>query len=77
MAEKEKSIGALWLNKSAKGVSYFSGVVEIDGKKTSVVIFKNTFKEEDKHPDYKIYESKPKESKPAAKQESFSDDIPF
>lgn len=55
--EKEKSIGALWVNKEKQ---YMKGSVEIDGVKHDIVIFRNTYKKEDKHPDYKIFKSRPK-----------------
>ena len=50
-----EKLGALWLRESKKGTKYMAGVVEIDGQKTDVLIFKNNYKEEDKHPDYLIY----------------------
>jgi uncharacterized protein (DUF736 family) len=55
----EKSIGALWLKESKNGNKYMSGVIEIDGKKHEIVIFKNTYKQE-KQPDYKIFASRPR-----------------
>jgi len=72
----DKSIGALWLNTSRAGKKYMSGVVEIDGAKHKVVVFKNDYKEEDKHPDYKIYPSTPRDGEPA-KPDEFEDDVPF
>lgn len=48
-----KNIGAAWNKSGAKG-SYLSGVIELDGKKTSIMIFPNTKKKADKHPDYNI-----------------------
>ena len=50
-------LGALWKNKNGKKV--LTGNVEIDGKKTKIVIFPNGHKEEEKHPDYIIYLSEP------------------
>jgi uncharacterized protein (DUF736 family) len=62
MATKEAEIGALWLRKSKDGnTTYLSGV--ING--IPVIVFKNGFKKEDKHPDYRVYKSEPK-STPAA-----------
>jgi hypothetical protein len=41
-------------------------------------VFKNTYKEQDKHPDYRILASKPQGEKPAEqKSDDFQDDIPF
>jgi hypothetical protein len=58
--EKQKSIGALWENQSSKG-KYFTGQLEIDEKKIKIVVFANGFKKEDKHPDWKIYVSVPRD----------------
>lgn len=51
---KEDKIGSLWVNKE-KG--YMSGT--INGER--VIIFKNGYKSEEKHPDYIVYKSRPKE----------------
>lgn len=54
---KLRKVGALWL-RSAKnsGNKYMSGVIDMDGDNSiRVVVFKNGYKEEDKHPDYVIY----------------------
>ena len=56
MANKEDRIGSLWVNKE-KG--YMNGT--INGER--VIIFKNGFKQEEKHPDYIVYKSKPQEKK--------------
>jgi len=80
MSEKQKDCGALWLNESNNGMKYMSGSVEFDGVKHKIVVFKNTFKEEDKHPDYRIFPSTPKEKRfPEEKAEAKEDDssIPF
>ena len=50
-------LGALWQRTSAKG-DYFTGT--INGAK--VVIFANRFKTEEKHPDWIVYKSTPKEA---------------
>ena len=57
--DKEKSIGALWENSKSDGSIWMSGSIEIDGKKLSIVAFHN-YKKEAKHPDYKIFISRPK-----------------
>jgi uncharacterized protein (DUF736 family) len=60
MSERDPNeIGALWLKTSAKGIPYMSGIIN----KQSVVIFKNKDKKADKHPDYKVLLSKPREAK--------------
>ncbi len=57
MPNKDDKIGALWLKKSAKGTSFLSG--ELNG--LPVVVFKNNYKEQPKHPDYIVYRSQPRE----------------
>ncbi len=57
MPGKDDKIGALWF-KSSKGKDFFTG--EVNGVK--VVIFQNGYKESDKHPDWIVYKSKPRES---------------
>ena len=61
MSEK---IGALWLKQNKNGKKYLSGVLEMNGEKVKIVVFKNTYKKDDKHPDYiiKRSESKSKET---------------
>jgi uncharacterized protein (DUF736 family) len=61
--EKQKSIGGLWSKTSSKNQPYFSGNIEIDGKKTYIVAFFNSDKKNQKEPDYRILESKPLEQK--------------
>lgn len=72
---KLKKIGALWL-RSAKntGNKYMSGVVDIDndGNSLRVVVFKNGYKEEAKHPDYVIYIQEEEHD-----DQVNDDDIPF
>lgn len=51
----KNNAGALWLQTSKQGKKFMSGVVEIEGVKTKIVVFKNDHKADDKHPDYKIY----------------------
>lgn len=55
MPNKEDKLGALWLRTSTRG-DYMTG--EINGVK--VVIFTNGYKQDEKHPDYIVYKSKPK-----------------
>ena len=58
---KEDKCGALWLNESKSGTKYMSGSIELDGVVTKIVVFKNSYKEQDKHPDYVINKSTPRE----------------
>jgi len=67
----------LWLNEAKSGQKYMSGVVEIDGNTYKIVVFKNKYKEQDKHPDYKIFASTPRDQSSDQKADDFPDDIPF
>ena len=53
----KESIGALWLRKSQKGMTYLSGSIEIAGRKQEIVIFKNDKGNNEKRPDYRIFPS--------------------
>jgi len=53
---KKKEIGALWL-RQGKNQQFLSGKLEFDGKKLEIVVFPNGFKDDDRKPDYLIYES--------------------
>jgi len=78
MSEKQKDIGALWQNLSKSGNKYLSGSIEIDGTKHKIVVFANSYKEKETHPDYKIYLSQPQGT--LAREEKaheFKDDVPF
>lgn len=63
-----EKIGALWIKEGAKG-KFMSGV--IGGKQ--VLIFKNTRKKEDKHPDYEVFNPGDKTDLPPKKD----DEVPF
>ena len=77
MDEKKKDIGAMWLHTAQSGTKYLSGVIEIDGVKHQIVMFKNNYKEQEKHPDYKIYPSTPKGEQAETVAKVFQDDPPF
>jgi uncharacterized protein (DUF736 family) len=64
-----KSIGAFWIKTSAKGVKYYSGNIEIDGKKIQLVAFDNTRKEKENQPDIQIYLSEKREVKEEVEKE--------
>lgn len=71
----ENKIGALWL-KEKDDKKFFSGEVEIDGKKHSIVVFRNTYKQEgSKQPDYNILLRK--DSGSNQQDDTFDDDIPI
>lgn len=70
-------MGALWLGKSQNGVSYMSGVLTIDGEEKRIVVFKNGFKEDARHPDYIVYASRPREADAPTRKAEAEDEIPF
>jgi len=61
MPKNENQLGALWIKESEKG-QFMSGYIEVNGEKLSIVCFKNSYKTEDKHPDWEIIKSKPREN---------------
>lgn len=73
---KLRKVGALWLRTAKNsGDKYMSGVVDIDGDNSiRVVVFKNGYKEETKHPDYVIYIQ---EDADDTEEQQHDDDIPF
>ena len=73
-------IGALWLKDGKKG-KFMSGQIELDGKKISVLVFKNN-KTKPTHPDYQIVLAEDRGQRPQQYQsgpEPFEDDseVPF
>lgn len=70
------SLTGLWIKKDKNGNTYMAGKLG----SLNVLVMKNTFKKEDKQPDYKIMLAppKPKNEAPGASQEqNESDDFPF
>ena len=59
--EKKKSIGAFWLKESKSGQKFMTGKVDFNGSTLELVVFKNNYKKEEKHPDYVIYKSEKRE----------------
>ena len=78
MPRNEDELGALWL-KDGKNGKYMSGKLTTPGgEEVQIVVFRNNYKKEEKHPDYRILKSKPKEgSSEQAVKEVFQDDVPF
>ena len=77
---KQREIGAFWTKSSSKG-KYISGSIEIDElgvkKKIRVVMFPNKFKDNDKKPDYVLYESKDSQENTTSSQaETKKEEIP-
>jgi hypothetical protein len=76
-------LGALWIHEKKDGKRFMAGTIEIDKKKTQLIVFMNNYKdpedEKDKNkPDMIIYESEDQgedgEKKPVKKVEN---DLPF
>ena len=59
----EKNIGGLWLKTGKAGKKFMTGRIEIDGIKHKFVVFKNKYKQQDNHPDYKIFPARDNEAK--------------
>lgn len=71
-------IAGLWKNKQKDGKTYISG--NLGGAK--ILIFENSFKAEDKHPDYTMYLVDGRETPQASSEhvkgkQQTDDDIPF
>jgi len=71
MAEKQESVGAIWIAETKKGDKYLNLTVE--GKK--YVAFKNSFKEKDTDPYYRVLVKKEMQARPQEKRNE--SDIPF
>ena len=56
----KKDCGAVWQRKSANGVEYMTGFVEIAGSKQEIVMYRNKKDGNEKRPDWRIYPSEPK-----------------
>lgn len=84
MSEKKK-IGALWKKHTQGGKELWAGNVMIDGQKTQIVVFANSYKDAENQPDYVIYlddyksavkpAKEPTDEFPSAKEED--DGCPF
>lgn len=80
-------IGALWARQTKNGAQYFTGTIELDGKKTKIVIWPTREKKSEKSPDYTInldsYQKPEANTTPIQTPETripgteFVDDIPF
>lgn len=74
MKSKRQNIGALWARRSQSGREYLSG--QIEGR--AVVVFRNTFKRQAKHPDYVVLpaESRRPASRSRTRATHFNDGTP-
>lgn len=79
-------IGALWLGRTKTGAGMMSGRIELFDGSIRILVFKNSYKEDEKHPDYIIYEpetveeQRNRETQASGKGKanySSADDIPF
>ena len=72
-------VGALWLreakDKDGNSFKYFSGVLQTLERDIPIVVFKNTRKEKDNHPDYLVYRSEP--TKEGSAEVNLAEEIPF
>lgn len=67
-------IAALWLNEGKDGKKFMAGYLG-DAK---LLVFRNNYKEEDKHPDYIVYvAAKEKKKDDALESDPADDPIPF
>lgn len=65
-------VGALWVHVGRNG-KFMSGIIELaEGQQIRLMVFKNGFKEQAKHPDYVIYEKGVDD--PLAEDGSITDD---
>ena len=74
-----KKIGGGWI-KQGKKMEYISAQIEIDGKKINFMIFKNTRKAKETHPDYEICmrdDNEKKENNAEEKPKDFDDCVAF
>lgn len=75
-------IGALWIGEGRNG-KFMSGRIElVEGQEVRILVFKNSYKEESRHPDYIIYEPENQEEKDNRRKAAkgfgaTDDDIPF
>jgi len=73
--ENEKSsmleITGLWANKSKNGDTYYSGYMG----KSAILIFKNNYKTEDKHPDLRMFVAEGRQSSEGGKKKDNGTEI--
>lgn len=65
-------LGGLWVNESQSGTKYMTGYLG----NLKIMVFRNNFKTEDKHPDYVMYLTE-KQRDTEKSDEGDKDDIPF
>lgn len=70
---QDDKIGALWTRATRDNAEYLKGEITVNGVKTEIVVFRNGYKQTDKHPSHIIYLSTPRHGAPAAPSD---DDAP-
>lgn len=78
----ENKIGALWKKQSRSGVSFMSGKINWRGENIKITVFQNSYKNNDKQPDFNIIASNDGnnnyQNNNYKKNNSFDDDeVPF
>jgi len=61
MNDQKKSDGAFWKKVAKSGNEYYSGHITIQGEKIYLAMFPNKNKKTDKHPDFDIKISEPRQ----------------
>lgn len=70
---KDESIGALWVKKNQRG-DFMTGYIEVNGQKIELVCFPNGFKTLEKHPDFRIMVSQPREQRVQQQQDPVAEE---
>lgn len=55
MADRQENCGAMWKKQDRNGKDYFFIVITVGDQKMNFNAFENSYKREQKHPDYKIF----------------------
>jgi hypothetical protein len=66
---QDKSIGALWVKKNQRG-DFMTGYIEVEGQKVEIVCFPNGYKTQEKHPDFRIMISQPRQQRDPVAEEA-------
>lgn len=71
---REDEAGTIYEGKSAAGTEFLK--ITVNGEK--FVAFRNKYKEQERHPDWKVYKDKPREQAPSAfPRPVTAEDVPF
>tara|TARA_R100000008_G_C3575499_1_gene165004 strand:+ start:929 stop:1207 length:279 start_codon:yes stop_codon:yes gene_type:complete len=62
---KKRELGALW-RREGKNQTFLSGKIKVtdsgEEREISVVVFKNNYKENDRQPDFRVFEDRPRDN---------------